>query len=68
MTAIQIKLSDDKWVIFGAMKPDTGELMFIIHGVSMLFKSPKEAWDYWQATHDEHGTDTSSWVKYAESH
>ena len=65
---IQVKISNSKWAILGVMEEDSGELTFFIHGVPMKFKTVKEVWNYWNLTHDEHGTDVSSHLKYAERH
>jgi hypothetical protein len=65
---IQVKISNSKWAILGVMDADSGELTFFIHGVPMKFNTVKEVWNYWETTHDEHGTDVSSHMRYAETH
>lgn len=64
---IQVKISNAKWALYGALL-DSGKLMFSIHGVPMQFDTLNEVWDYWETTHDEHGTDVSSHMRYAERH
>lgn len=64
---VQVKISNAKWALMGMMHDD-GHLTFFIHGVPMEFQTVKEVWDYWNMTHDEHGTDVSSHMLYAERH